>query len=275
MKPAKLLFNILTFTVLTFFVASVQEVSAAEAVLKLSPASGAIEEGETLDVDIVVNTGGADVVAVDVVMEFDPSKFEISVDRSKKIFDEMFPSSGEEVDNEAGRVRFSTFVSSAGDPFSGEGAAAVLKVKAKDSSGSGDISFQFTPDVESDCNIVEVNTIADILSSVSGGTYTLAAGGEPTPTPTAEPEEEAPTPTPTPTPSSSDDVVPTPTLSNGGDGGTGAGGSAGDTNDTSGNANDTSGGDAPVPPATGDSTTLMFVALLGFSLLLSGILLVF
>jgi len=203
-KPAKLL------CIIFFFIFSFQArcgiAYAADASLSLSPSSGDIGEGETLKADLKVDTNSAEISAVDVVMEFDSDLFEVSLDRSERIFSEMLPAEGERVDNESGEITLYTYPSAEDDEqtFSGQGTVVTLEITAKGSSGSGEFSFQFSPGEVTDCNIVEADTVDDILSSVTDGTYTSTAGSSPnqsTPTPTPTPTDTAVNPTLTPTPS--------------------------------------------------------------------------
>ena len=201
MKPAKLLLSILIFSALGCFGLPVREVLASDASLLLAPNHEDVEKGETLDVDIVVNTWDAEVSAVEIYMNFDPGKFEVAVDTSTSVFDEFAPESGR-VDNEAGKVYFVAWTS-VGSPFVGEGTVATLKVTAKVDSGEGDITFVFVPGATKDaCLVVERETVENILSIVSDGNYILIPGSDPTPTPTSAPD---PTATPTPADDGGDD----------------------------------------------------------------------
>lgn len=249
-RPAKIIFSILIAFLLTAF--TVGGVRAADATLELSPSSGTIKNGETLNVDIMVNTGGADVGAVDAYLSFDADKFEVTLDDTDSAFDvvRVHPDAG------PGEMDVSTFLASGEDSVTGSALVAILEVKAKADSGTGSVTLNFTPGATGDCNVIEQDTLDDILSSVTDGSYTLAAGDEPTPTPTVSP---------TPTPE--------------GDGDSGDEGDSGDDGDeaeatpTPTTVSESS--ETKEAPDTGISEFSTFFALLGASLLFSGLLLVF
>lgn len=221
---------------------------AADAVLELSPSSGEIKEGETLDIDITVNTDGAEISAVDVVLTFEPTELEISVDDSQTLFSVLAPTTEDIVDNDAGEVRFSNYVSETEETFSGAGTVLTIKATAKDSSGTATINFLAEEGNAQDSNVVDSETVADILSSVTDGSYTLASStnsisGSPTPTATPTPTPTAVSATPTPTATAVSELPET--------------------------SEDTA------TPDTGISDFSTFFALVGASLLFSGLLLVF
>ena len=258
MKPAKLLFSIFIITALISFVVPVHKVLAAEATLELSPVSGTIKEGETLNVNIVVNPDGAAVGAVEIYMDFDPDKFKIEVDTSGS--DPKFTGFAPEskVDNDAGEISFAAWTD-AGSPLidSDPGTVAVLKVTAKASSGTGKLLLIFVPEATKDsCWVIEQGTVDNILSSVSDGTYTLAAADK------GDSDDGD---------DDSDDDDDDDGDDDSDDDDSGSDDDGTDTNSGTGGTASSKG----AVPETGDSAISIFVGLWGLSLLLSGILLIF
>jgi len=259
MKPAKIFLSSLIFSFFAVFSAS--PVFAADAALSLSPREGEVASGNTLEVDINVDTGGASVSAIDIIVSFDPSKFEVSVDDSSKILSQFYPSdANERVDNNAGEVRFNNFVGATEDPFSGQGTISTLVLTPKVDSGTSSFMFDFTEGSEADCNVIDTATVSDILTTTEDGTYSITAGsggdGDTSPTPTTAAN---PTSSPTPSPASR---------------------GADDTEDTGGTEDST-----PTPttatlpetneaPDTGDSLVSALLTLFGASLLFTGVLFV-
>jgi len=273
-KPAKFLFSaaITSFALLWSYTAS--SVLAANAVLKFSPSSGTITEGESLEVEVLVDTDGAEVGAVDVLASFDSSKLEVSASDSGSVFD-IVSISG---DLGSGDLDVSAFMASGDSSVSGsDQRVVVLTVTARDSSGTVPIVFGFTPGSTSDCNVIEKESIGDILASVGDGSYTLAGAGseDPTSTPTAT---TAPDATATPTTASGSTSTPTPTTASG----SGATGSTSTPTPTTSSSSSTatpttSGGTGAVAetPTTGDPITSVIIAFLGITLLFVGVLLAF
>jgi len=200
-KPAKIIIKLILFSALFF--AETRTVFSADAELFLSPQTTTIEEGQTKEIKIKVDTNGSEVGAVDIYMTYDPALLAITVGTAagETDFSDFYPESGK-VDSTAGEIIFAAFTS-ADNPVTGENTVATLKATAKESSSSTDLAFNFSSDSTTDCNVVERETVEDILASVTDGTYELTESEtEITPTPTEEPE-----PTATPT----DELQPTST----------------------------------------------------------------
>lgn len=244
----------LIFSSALLFFLSRAQVFAADAVLELSPSSGEIKEGETLDIDINVDTDGAEISAVDVVITFDSDKLALSVDDSETLFSVLAPDTEYIVDNDLGEARFSNYVGSTEETFSGVGKVITFKATAKTDSGTANINFVAEEGDVQDSNVVDYETVSDILSSVVNGSYTLISSTGPT--------DESPTPTPTPEPTESPDEeeptpTPEPTITEE------------DSESTSETTEDTT------TPDTGIIDFSTFFALVGATLLFSGLLLVF
>ena len=71
------MFRYLTFFIIALSIALAGEVSAEGASLILSPSSGTFYARNTFDVSVFVNTGGSNINAVKVDLEFDPKKLQV------------------------------------------------------------------------------------------------------------------------------------------------------------------------------------------------------
>lgn len=170
-KPVQIF---LSCTITFFFLlagAVFAPVFAASASLELSPSTGTIEEGGTLDVDIVVDSGEAEISAVDIEMLFDPDKFSVSVDTSNSVFSTITPTSGQ-VDNTVGKISFSAYTEEE-ETVQGTNNVATLELTSLVASGEGEVTFDFTLGETNDCNVIEAESVDDILESVTDGVYTF------------------------------------------------------------------------------------------------------
>lgn len=164
---------------------------AVSASLSLEPASGTFNKGCPFYLNIIVDTGGAQTDGTDAILFYDSSRLSItstSITSNASTYAD-FP--GNNVDESAGKITISG-LASVSTPFSGRGTLATLNFTVKPTAPTGvtQIKFDFDPYNKSkttDSNIVERNTIADVLNSVINGSYTIGtgacAGVTPTPTP--------------------------------------------------------------------------------------------
>lgn len=152
---------------------------AQAATLSLSPATGQANKGCTFSVNIELDTTGTATDGTDVILFYEPTKLSAtatSVENGKIYSD--YP--GNSVDSAGGKISISG-ISSVSSPFNGKGTFAKINFNVIDS-GSGNsttLKFDFDPNDKTkttDSNIVERGTIADVLSQVTDGDYTIGAG---------------------------------------------------------------------------------------------------
>lgn len=158
----------------------ISPVSAQAASLVFSPASGTLNKGCEVTIDIVLDTQGVQTDGTDVIALYTPSQLSITTAgiTNGTIYPE-FP--GNSVDSTGGKVGISG-VSAVSSPFTGTGTFAKLKFRVADSLTAGtpiSLKFDFDPNNKTkttDSNVVERGTIADVLSSVTDGNYTVGTG---------------------------------------------------------------------------------------------------
>ncbi|MEA2020239.1 MAG: cohesin domain-containing protein [Patescibacteria group bacterium] len=187
-KPAQLF---LCLTVLIIFCGMrlfVTPASAASATLELIPGESTLSFGDTLDVDIVVDSGEALISGVDVVIDFDPDKFDISMNVDDSAFSTFMPTTGR-IDNTTGEINFSAYTE-AEETVSGEAIVGTLELTPLVDSGEEGLIFDFTLGETEDCNVIEAESVDDILNSVTNGVYTFEAGATTTETTTTEDSTE-------------------------------------------------------------------------------------
>lgn len=198
----KLLTNlILTLVILAF------PVQAYAATLSLSPSTGSFKKGCNFSLNIDLNTNGVQTDGTDAIIQYDQSKITATSITSGSIYPD-YP--GNSIDDNAGKATISG-LASVSTPFSSSGTLATINFTVKDVSTPSAtlIKFQFDSNDKTnttDSNVVERGTIADVLSSVVNGNYTVGATGacaNPTPVPRG-----APTPGSTATPSAT--IAPVP-----------------------------------------------------------------
>lgn len=138
----------------------------------LSPSASLLPPGSTTDIAVLLDTAGASIDAADAVILYDPSKLQVSSIRNGSLFGE-YPSPSTSV----GRLMISgvTTVSDAGgasSPFSGSGVFATVTFRVLPDAAEGlttiSVDFDGTNAAKTtDANIVEHDTIAEMLSSVA------------------------------------------------------------------------------------------------------------
>jgi len=187
---------------------------AQTASLSLSPASGTFNKSCSFNLEIKLNTGGAQSDGTDAIVLYDQSKLTATNIAPGTIYPD-YP--GNNIDDNNGKVTISG-LASVSSAFSGTGTLATISFTVKDTAASGATMVKF--DFESggkttDSNVVERGTILDVLSSVTNGNYTIGTGscgaGGATPIPSVLPGTGrggpstpsatlAPAPVPTPAP---------------------------------------------------------------------------
>jgi hypothetical protein len=114
-----------------------------------------------------------------VILSYDPTVLSIAQTdiTNGKIYAD-YP--GNSVDSAAGKISVSG-IASVSEAYSGKGTFASLKFKVSSTAAAGatTLKFDFNPANKTnttDSNVVERGTIADVLSSVTDGNYTVGTG---------------------------------------------------------------------------------------------------
>src|SRR3989344_4165367 len=148
--------------------------AAATASLSLSPASGDFRIGEIFPIDIQLNTGGAQIVAVSAYLRYDKTKLEaVSIDPSGSVFSYEAENT---IDASNGRI-----LTTRGQPTPGVNGSALqvarVNFRGLSSVNSSAITLDFTGvDANGDSGaILDDGLGSDVLNSVSGGAYNITA----------------------------------------------------------------------------------------------------
>lgn len=158
----------------------VSPVVAQAATLTFNPASGTLNKGCEVTIKIDLDTQGVQTDGTDVIVLYTPSQ--LSITTSGITNGTVYPEyPGNSVDSAGGKISISG-ISSVSSPFTGTGTFATLKFKVADTLTASTpitLKFDFDPNNKTkttDTNIVERGTIADVLSSVTDGSYTVGTG---------------------------------------------------------------------------------------------------
>ncbi len=161
------------------FILLVLPSQALAATLSFSPAAGSFNRGCNMAINIMLDTQGAQTDGTDVIITYEPTKVSLATNQitNGSIYPE-FP--GNSVDSASGKISISG-ISSVSTPYSGSGIFATLNFKVLDNAPAGitTLKFDFNPNDKTkttDSNVVERGTIADVLSSVTDGSFTLGTG---------------------------------------------------------------------------------------------------
>lgn len=141
------------------------------ATLNFDPSSIKVKEGETFDVDIVVNTANAEVYGVDALFQFDPNAVEATVITPGTFLDvnhkEIKPD---------GKVYIVGLVNSPGEAVQGEDVLATVSFKAKKSSTSS-LTYLCEINDTRESNVLEASTDSpDLLECGQNGKTTIVVG---------------------------------------------------------------------------------------------------
>lgn len=190
---------------------------ALAATLSLSPQSGTFNSGCSFSLGVVLNAAGAQTDGTDAILIYDTARFS-ATSVSKGTIYEDYP--GTNIDDSGGKITISG-LASVSTPFSGNGTLATINftVKSAAPAGATQIRFDFDPNDKTkttDSNVVERGTIADVLSSVVDGNYTIGTGSCIAPSPSPGVVGSGRGAPGTSTPSASLQPVPSPTLPPGG-----------------------------------------------------------
>ena len=170
-KKFLLFFITLTFTL-------VNPVGVLAATLSLSPTTGTYNKGCTFSLNIILDSGSDQVEGADVnYLLYDSSKFTATSIEAGTIFSD-YPISN--IDTQTGKIYISG-VDGNNKPFNGQGTFATVNFTVKDSAplGLSQMSLYFTQrgdTTDSNVEVVQNNTVLDVLSSVTNGSYTVGSG---------------------------------------------------------------------------------------------------
>jgi Bacterial Ig domain/Dockerin type I domain len=146
------------------------------ATLSLSPASQTINAGSNFTVNITLNTQSANVDGVDLrYVNFDPTDLQVEDADAIAAGIQITPgslmpvTSVNSVDNVNGKILFLQ-TSSGGTTYNGQGVLATIKFRSI-AAGASPVTFTFTAGNTTDTNVASDGT--DVLTSATGGTYTL------------------------------------------------------------------------------------------------------
>ena len=194
--------NLLVFVFATLFmVLSVEKVDAV-AKFTLTPVTKAVTNGETLVVNVGIDSGGVASFGGDAVVNFTKDKLEVvsvvkSTANSSFSFD--FPDGSAEIDQTNGTIRFgcigNVFDENLIKPIKTD--VIVITFKAIDS-GTATVKFDCTAGSGADTNIAAVSGDIVSCSDNSSGSYTITGDGSSvTPETTSTPTSSETTITPT------------------------------------------------------------------------------
>src|SRR3989344_2884763 len=168
----KLFFLLFTFYFLLFTPSMVLAAS-----LSLSPASGTFNKNCSFNLDVVVDTAGAETDGTDAILMYDSSRFSAQKITNGSVYPD-FP--GNNISESSGKITISGLASVA-SPFSGKGTLATISFNVKENATIGvtQAKFDFDPNDKAkttDSNVVQRGTVVDVLNSVVDGSYTVGTG---------------------------------------------------------------------------------------------------
>lgn len=172
--------NIFKNTIVTAIVAITLSINfatgalaAASATLALSPNTSSVAVGQTFDVAIVLNTGGANTSGVDISLRFDKDKLNIVDIKNGTIYDQYI---GKNINNATGVATISGLASSTDSLFTGTGTFATITFRAL-TAGTAAVTFNHTPGNKNDTNVANFDTQEEALGAVTNGSYTITGSG--------------------------------------------------------------------------------------------------
>lgn len=152
--------------------------TAEAARLSLTSAPPNLFPGCVISVDILLDTQGEEVNAVDAFLKYDPSQISI-VDQnpnlagtqiSKGVIFPVYATNQDEVNETTGEIKVTAF--DMFGAYNGSGVFATLVFQGKPGVSSTNVTFEFTPGGTLDSNVADLYA-NDILSSVQNQTYTF------------------------------------------------------------------------------------------------------
>jgi len=176
MKNFKILLLLFIFSFFIFHLLRPATAHAA-ASLSLSPATKTVEVDQSFEVAVVLNTGGSNTDAADVILNYDATKLTLV----SAVLGDLYENRLVTNTSVSGKVTLRAS-SAAGSYFSGSGTFATLTLRGR-AVGTAAVNFDFSANSTTDCNVAYAGS--DILGSVANGSYTVVAAGTlPTSTPT-------------------------------------------------------------------------------------------
>lgn len=169
----------LVAAIFSFFVFAVSPTLAYAATLSLSPATGQINKGCQISLDILLDTTGSKTNGTDVILSYDPTVLSVAQsDITNGTLYTDYP--GTTVDPTAGKVSISG-ITTVSDTFSGKGTFATVKFKVSSTASAPSTAVKFDFDStnttkSTDSNVVEQGSANDVLSGVTDGNYTIGTG---------------------------------------------------------------------------------------------------
>ncbi len=166
-------------------------VQAFAATLSLSPSDGTFNSGCTFSVDIMEDSAGVQTDGTDVILFYDKSKLSVSSITNGTLYPD-YPVSADQQQispdaqtispqastgqiDISGLASVDTPVTAANAKF----ATVTFAVSPQAPAGGTQINFDFDPNnpgKTTDSNIVQRGTVADVLSGVTDGNYTIGTG---------------------------------------------------------------------------------------------------
>ena len=157
------------FLILTFCVLSVSVESVSAATLSLSPSSDSYTVGDIFNVKIILDTQGQSADGVDIFYLNFPQNYLKAINITPgSLFGNTITNV---IDNDNGKIKLAQV--SPGSNYSGSGTFATIQFEAK-AQGTANLSFNYTSNSTTDCNVASSGF--DILSSVSGASYSISPG---------------------------------------------------------------------------------------------------
>jgi len=146
------------------------------ATLSLSPSSGSYTVGDTFEVQIILDTQGAETDGVDIhYLNYDPSLLEVQDADTGQAGIQISPGTLysntplNSVDSVNGLIDFSQ-TTAGGSTYNGSGVLATITFKVL-SQGTANVTFDFTSGETTDTNVASSGQ--DVLTSVADGNYTF------------------------------------------------------------------------------------------------------
>lgn len=168
---------LVTVVAVLYLVVLPQFILAQAATLALSPSSGTANKGCSFSLNIILNTGVAQTDGTDAVLIYDPTRFTANSITNGTIYPD-YP--GSSIDPQAGKITISG-LASISSAYSGQGTLATINfnVGSNAPAGVSQIKFDFDPNDKgktTDSNVVQRDTVVDILNTVTDGSYTIGTG---------------------------------------------------------------------------------------------------
>lgn len=166
-------------TVALLLIFLLNPVSVFAATLSLVPSSGTANRGCSFALNIELDTQGAATDGTDAILIYDKTRF--SAASNAVTNGAVYPDyPGSEVNSTTGRITVSG-LASVNEAFVGKGVFATINfsVPTTAPTGAATLKFDFDPANKTkttDSNVVQRDTIADVLSSVVDGNYTIGTG---------------------------------------------------------------------------------------------------